>query len=1342
MFVNYRKIRGKVVYGNLIFSYFRSSVNRTILRTLLLLFSFFSFQLLCAQSDDIKFSRFTTKAGLSHNIVNEVIQDGRGFMWFGTQDGLNRYDGYNFVVYKPDLYDSASLSNNRITALAYDPRGFIWVGTAEGLNIYKIDSDEFISLGVLAGGSLAASKLAIQAIYRDQLGTIWVATREGGLSKITITGDDLSSIQVKHFVSKKKDSRSISSNNITAVMQDASGFVWVGTDNGLDIYNPKTESFRRILTGGSRGQSLTHPTVTSIFEDLRGDVWVGTKNGLNRIMIDETDLKNVQFTTQPLFHNPYDAYSLSDNRIQNIFQDAEGILWVGTDYGLNAVDLLDKAAKDTTFQFSKYFSEAIKELSLAHNKVNKIYQDESGIIWLATDRGISKFDKLKQKLQNYSMEQYWDVTTHSINVWSFCEDKAGLAWVGSEKGLCYINRNKGVLHKVLATEGVSNVYSLCYDKKNRVLAGTDQGLFMVVRSDSSYKLQRYVLPGIKDFVGPVYFIFCDSKGNYWIGGQQGLVFMNAAGNKAFKYRYDVNDFKGIGKGAVNFIYEDSKHNIWLATNGGGLNQVANLGAYNKLEFLKIRHSKKSPSSLNNDAILCIEEYPAGTLWLGTYGGGLNKYDIGRGQAKHFTEQNGLSNNIVYGIMKDNVGKLWLSTNRGLSKFDPVSEKFRVFKEEDGLQSDEFNKGAFFKSDKGEMYFGGINGFNVFFPADVKPNKVPPKIALTGLLLSNKLIVPGANSILQKDINSLKTIEIPYIDNAITIRYSGLHFTSPENNQYSYILEGFMDGWQDVGNKREVSFTNLDPGTYTFRVRAANSDGVKSNDVPSLKIIITPPFWMTWWFRTFIIAVVLAIVLGVYYSRVAIIKTQKRVLEYKVQQRTEEVMQKKAEIEEQKEKLEIEKNKTEQLLLNILPAETAKELLSTGRAAPRHYRMVTVLFADFKGFTQIAERLRPAELVAELDSAFNAFDDIADKHNIEKIKTSGDAYMAAGGVPIRNKTNPVDCILAAMQIQAYIKDQGVLHANNPDKPKWELRIGIHTGEIIAGVVGKKKFAYDIWGDTVNTASRMESSSQAGQINISGTTYNMVQEYFDCEYRGKIPVKNKDDIDMYFVKGIKPELSKDRKGFVPNIAFQELHHFNVYSKLNYNKVKQFVINKLEKELPENLYYHGPHHTRDVVQAAERIGKSEGLDPEELMLVKMAALLHDAGFLNKYWSNEPEGVKIAKELLPAYGFTESQIDIIEGLILATSIPQKPTNHLEEIICDADLDYLGREDFEKISLTLQQELLDYGGIKNPEDWDPIQVKFLSAHKYFTKTNVDTREGKKQEHLALIKKRIEANSK
>jgi len=1300
-------------------------------RLLFLTFYIIGLSSLFAQQEDVKFGRITSKDGLSHNTVTSVIQDGRGFMWFATQDGLNRYDGYNFIRYKPNPFDSVSLTNNRITALVYDPRGLIWVGTSAGLNIYNIENNTFVSLASLAGESLSASKLYVQALCRDSIGYVWVGTRDGGLTRLSINNNNLQSIQVKHY-----GRNVLSSDNVTAVMQDASGYVWIGTDNGLNLFNPRTEQMSRVLNGKKYGEKLANNYITSLCEDFKGDVWVGTLNGLHRVMVNESDSKNLKITSQLFTASIGKSRSISNNSIRCIFEDNDGLLWIGTEYGLNVVDLHNTVANDTVFHFKKYFSDPLKDHSLSHNRINKITQDEAGINWIATDRGISKYDKLKQNLQYFSMEQYWDNTTHSINVWAFCEDNKGISWVGTEKGLCRIDRKKRRSFKVASAEN-REILSLSIDHKDRLLVGTNRGIYYANKiSDSIYSLKPFELPKYKKFTDAIYSILCDSKGNVWFGGKEGLMVLSADNKTASYYTYSINNFKGIGKGAINCIFEDANHNIWIGMNGSGLHKVINPSDIHKLQFLKITHEKSVSHSLNNDVILCIEEYPVGYLWLGTYGGGLNRYDIASGKTTHFTEQDGLSNNVVYGVLKDKASmQLWVSTNKGLSRFDPSTRKFRSFSEEDGLQSNEFNKGAYYASKSGEFYFGGINGFNVFYPAEVKLNKVPPRIAIIGLLLSNKLIEPGANSLISKDISALELIEIPYVDNAITLRFTGMHYTSPENNRYKYMLEGFVDDWQDIGNKREVSFTNLDPGVYVFKVKSMNSDGVESVHAATLKIIINPPFWMTWWFRAFAIAIILAIVLGVYYSRVAIIKTQKRVLEYKVQQRTEEVVQKRAEIEEQKEKLEIEKNKTEQLLLNILPAETAKELLTTGRAAPRHYRMVTVMFADFKGFTQIAERLRPAELVAELDKAFNAFDDIAEKHNIEKIKTSGDAYMAAGGVPIRNKTNPVDCILAAMRMQAFMKDAQMRAPE--EAPIWELKIGLHTGEIIAGVVGKKKFAYDIWGDTVNTASRMESASVPGQINISGTTYNMVNDYFDCEYRGKIPVKNKGEIDMYFVKGIKAELSKDRLGQIPNIAFQELHHFNVYSKLNYNKVKQFVMAKLEKELPENLYYHGPHHTRDVLQAAERIGKAEGLDPEELMLVKMAALLHDAGFLNKYWSNEPEGVKFAREILPSYGFTDSQIDIIEGMIMATRIPQNPTNHLEEIICDADLDYLGREDFEKISSTLQQELIDYGGIKSAEDWDPIQVKFISAHKYFTKTALATRDTQKQKYLEAIKKRM-----
>lgn len=508
----------------------------------------------------------------------------------------------------------------------------------------------------------------------------------------------------------------------------------------------------------------------------------------------------------------------------------------------------------------------------------------------------------------------------------------------------------------------------------------------------------------------------------------------------------------------------------------------------------------------------------------------------------------------------------------------------------------------------------------------------------------------------------------------------------------------------------------------------------------LQLLNVTPYWYTWWFIGIVIVLLAMGVFGFYRTRIAMIEKQKRVLERKIKKRTKEVEQQKAELEEQKSKLQEELKKEEQLLLNMLPRNVAKEIIETGKAVPKHYQLASVMFADFKNFTKITENLRPTELVSELDDSFAHFDDIVDQFYIEKIKTSGDAYMCVGGIPERNRTNPVDTILASMEFLKYIEEKQK-RTEGTGKPKWELRVGIHTGHLVAGVIGKKKFLYDVWGDTVNIASRMEGSGEAGRINISEATYNYIKQYFDCEYRGKLPVKNKGDIAMYYVNRIKPFYSEDKRGYVPNRKLRDHLNFNVYSDISYRKVRQYMLGRLKRDLPDDLHYHGVHHTIDVINAAERIASGEGVDRSEKMLIKVAALFHDSGFLKKYHNNEPEGVNLAKEILPKYGFTAKQIKRIVGMILATTIPQHPTNILEEIMCDADLDYLGRskEEFKSISDSLKQELLEKGILTSEEDWDPIQVKFLTEHRYFTQTAVKNRRKNKVERLNELKEKLKS---
>lgn len=494
----------------------------------------------------------------------------------------------------------------------------------------------------------------------------------------------------------------------------------------------------------------------------------------------------------------------------------------------------------------------------------------------------------------------------------------------------------------------------------------------------------------------------------------------------------------------------------------------------------------------------------------------------------------------------------------------------------------------------------------------------------------------------------------------------------------------------------------------------------------------------WWIDLIILGLTALVLLLFYRNRLYKMQSQKDLLETQVKQRTIEIIKQKEQVEKQKRMLEDEKEKTEKLLLNILPREMADELKNKGKAKARNYKSATVMFTDFKNFTYLAENYKPQELVAELDSYFIRFDEIVEKYNVEKIKTIGDAYMAAGGVPIRNKSNAIDTTLAALEIQRAMAEIKTAKAKIGVEG-WDLRIGLHSGDLIAGVVGIKRLAYDIWGDTVNVASRIESNGKVGKVNISETTYQLIAEFFVTEYRGKVDAKNKGEIDMYFVHSIKAELSENEDGITPNEAFWHYVNLKLYSNINYKNAEKYIIKRLDGDLPDGLHYHGIHHTKDVCEAVERLAIWEGVKGEELYLLKTAALYHDAGFIDSYESNEPIGAQLAKEMLPNFGYTDEQINQVIELIEATKLPQNPQNHLEEIMCDSDLDYLGRSDFYPIAETLRRELVEFGKLEdNPKQWIEMNIGFLSSHSYFTASSQKRREPEKQKRIEELKEKLE----
>ncbi len=432
---------------------------------------------------------------------------------------------------------------------------------------------------------------------------------------------------------------------------------------------------------------------------------------------------------------------------------------------------------------------------------------------------------------------------------------------------------------------------------------------------------------------------------------------------------------------------------------------------------------------------------------------------------------------------------------------------------------------------------------------------------------------------------------------------------------------------------------------------------------------------------------------------------------------------------------IKKNSNKNYLKPISPifkkyikqGTTDNSIKTLSHKASRKYEKATILFADIQGFTKIVEHMNPETLIDELDKFFIHFDEVAEKHKIEKIKTIGDAYMCAGGLPEKNSTNPIEVVLAALEMQQYMKLSNDTEKKS-DKDFWELRIGIHTGPVISGIIGRKKLSFDIWGDSVNIASRMESSGVAGKINISGVTYNLIKDFFICEYRGKMPIKYKGETDMYFVNHIAPKLSVNGEGLQPNDEF-----FTKLQWIRYEDLEEHILSQLKNELSSTLKYHNVKHTIDVCTLVEIIGRAEGLNQKELLLVKTAALFHDTGYMESPIDNENHSITFAQQILPKYQYTPVEIEEITYLILVTKKNTQPTKLVEKVLLDANLNYLGRADFIPLTEKLWEEEYAIHKNKSRKEWIKRQKELLLVHNFYTKTAQGLRQVSKENQVQKV---------
>jgi ligand-binding sensor domain-containing protein/two-component sensor histidine kinase len=832
--------------------------NRTTISLILFICCFFIPRELYPQLTDINFEHILSDKGLSQNTIHCILQDSKGFLWFATEDGLDKYDGYNFIIYKNNPADKYSISDNFIWTIYEDKSGILWIGTnSGGLNKFDRETEKFTNYTFDPSNSNSISSNYIRSILEDSFDNLWVGTEGGGLNKFERDKNKF----VKYF-HNSSNPLSISSNVVISIYQDKSGSLWIGTDAGLDKFDVKTGNAVDYNYNSENPYSISNNVIFFIDEDNSNRLWIGTSNGLN--LFDKQKKKFNRY-----FSNADISSNLDNGRINSMLEDKTGILWVATGGGLYQFNLIKK-------KFINLSQVTPRSTGLSNTNILCLYEDNSGIIWVGTaEGGIIKFDRERMKFKHYIHDPINKNSLSYNTVRSIYQDKSDLLWIGTlggglnkfdEKNLNFTH----FLHSVNNPFSLSNnsVTAIFRDNRGVLWVGTwGGGLNKLVSpgygSASSAKFISYVhnssnpLSLSSDIIQAIYE---DSKGRFWIGTGIGLDILDRKTRKFYNYIYNPNESSGISDNQIqSCIKEDRSGNLWVGTWNGlnklNLSKISEKPPYGKLAFNHYFHVADNQYSLSDNRVISIYEDKDGTLWFGTYGGGLNELtsdqqELREGKARflNYSVKDGLASNIIYSILGDDEGNLWLSTDNGLSKFNPYTKTFMNYFESDGLQGNQFYWGARFKGHNGELFLGGTNGVTAFYPSNLRDNLHKPPIVITGFQVFNKPVaISTGSSPLIKSITETKEITLSYSQNVFSFEFAALDYTAPGKNRYAYMMEGFDKDWIQSGNRRFVTYTNLDPGNYTFKVRGSNNDGIWNDKGASIQITILPPFWRTWWF---------------------------------------------------------------------------------------------------------------------------------------------------------------------------------------------------------------------------------------------------------------------------------------------------------------------------------------------------------------------------------------------------------------------------------------------------------------------------------------------------------------
>jgi len=834
--------------------------------------------LAAAPGQTAAFRHITLEEGLSDQEVLALVQDRTGFIWFGTNNGLDRFDGNTIVSYRNDPANPHSLSGNFIHSLYEDRSGTLWVGTASGLSARDSRTERFTQYRHDPANPGSLSDNNVYAIYEDRSNILWLGTGSG------LNRFDRATGQFAVYHHDPDDPHSLSNDTVRAITEDRAGTLWVGTLNGLSRFDRATATFTNYRHDPAKPRSLSHDVVWDIRTDRGGTLWVGTDGGgLNRFDPTTSDFTHYR-------HDPGNGFSLSGDRIASLFEDASGALWISTFGG--GLSVLDAARQ----RFKGYRHDPTASASVSTDYLDEIISDRSGLIWIGTHgNGVEVYDPRLQAFTVFRHDPQRAQSLASNLVQAAAEDRNGILWIGTQdRGFDRLDRRTGqIVHYPPDPANVRGpsypwVSALQPDQNGALWVGTyGGGLYRLDTASGRFVAYRHDPADPRslshDAVGHLHL---DRSGALWVGTRGGgLNRFDPASSSFTSYRHDSTDSRSLSSDLVWAIAEDPHGRLWIGT-ASGLNRLdPATGA-----ITRYQHDPQDANSLGDDNIWALHLDRSGMLWVGTLGGGLDRFDLTQGTFTHYRERDGLASDRIVSILEDGdpgdpvAGNLWIGTGRGLSKFDRESKTFHTYGTIHGLPITEYNRSGLTTRD-GKLVMSSSDGLILFDPNVVHDDNAVPPVVFTDFLLPNQSVPVGGSSRLHQTIDATDSIALNYADRVISFEFAALNYRAPQQTRYRYRLEGFDNDWIVVGStQRRVTYTNLAPRNYVFRVTAANGAGAWNEAGRAIALVVTPPWWATWWFRTLAIAFTAGTTTSLYAWRVSSLKRRRRELEAEIAER--------------------------------------------------------------------------------------------------------------------------------------------------------------------------------------------------------------------------------------------------------------------------------------------------------------------------------------------------------------------------------------------------------------------------------------------------------------------------